>query len=263
MILFSTASLSIDPKYFKAARHIDVNCQLHLHYSMEIVFVSRGELIMNVNGKDRHIYAGQATLMLPFEQHSFLSPETSECLVIEFSPEITADFYEQVKNKILLTEVFEPEAEAVSLCNYLLSRGDLTDVSIKAALYPILSDLLYKCKFVSGGKIIDKTFIEAVKYIHQNYMYSEISLTSAAKALGVHSVYLSRIFTKNADMSFTSYVNLIRCNCVAQQLCKDSDSSFSELALNSGFGSIRSFNRVFHEIFNMTPKEYRAINSGK
>jgi len=263
MILLSHANLDISPNFFNAARHTDVNCRLHLHYSMEVVCVFSGELIMNVNGIDRRICEGQATFMLPFEQHSFLTPEKSECLVIVFSPDITADFYERVKNKLLVTEVFTSDSHALKVCNSILARDNLTDVDIKAVLYPLLSDIIYKCEFASGGRAPDKTFIEAVKYIQQNYTLSQISLTSVAKSLGVHSVYLSRIFTQNANMSFSSYVNLIRCNYVAEQLCRDNESTLSEIALNSGFGSIHSFNRVFMEVFNMTPKEYRAIRFKK
>jgi AraC-like DNA-binding protein len=40
-------------------------------------------------------------------------------------------------------------------------------------------------------------------------------------------------------------------------MIKNSDMNISEIAYDSGFGSIRNFNRAFMEVYNITPTKYR------
>jgi hypothetical protein len=95
---------------------------------MEVVYVSDGEVVMNVNGKDRVIPEGNATLILPFEQHSFHTAKNSHCLVIEFSPEIILDFYDMIKEKLLLTEVFKIDKNIIDLCSNILPNETISSV---------------------------------------------------------------------------------------------------------------------------------------
>jgi AraC-like DNA-binding protein len=128
---------------------------------------------------------------------------------------------------------------------------------MKSVLYPICNEILNRCEFGSSGKVPDKTFIEAIRYLQQNFTSEGLTLTSTATALGIHSVYLSRLFAKNSGMSFTKYVNLMRCTHAAERIRNERDLSLSQIAYESGFGSIRSFNREFINHFVVTPKEYR------
>ena len=257
MFIFSINSLKVRSSFFKSERHLNVQCPMHIHYSMELVFVSRGELIMNVSGRDRLLTAGTATLMFPFEQHSFHTPKSSSCLVIEFSPEMVSDFYDRIKDKQLLSEVFKIDEEVMNFCDNNLPDDFEDSIGCRAVLYPLCEEILKRCEFDATGKAPDKTFIEAVKYIQQNFTSEAVTLTETAKALGIHSVYLSRLFTKESGMSFTKYVNLMRCTHAAERIRNERDLNLSQIAYESGFGSIRSFNRAFIECFGLTPKQYR------
>ena len=84
----------------------------------------------------------------------------------------------------------------------------------------------------------------------------DISLPEVAEKIGCHHVTLSRVFNLSAGMSFSDYVNLRRCN-YAQKLLRRTNLSVTEIALNSGFGSLRSFNRTFKKIFSISPREER------
>ncbi len=257
MFIFSVDSLKVCSNFFKAEKHLDVQCPMHIHYSMELVYVNEGKLIMNVSGKDRILTAGTATLMFPFEQHSFYTPKSSDCLVVEFSPETVSDFYDEIKGKALLSEVFKIDERIISFCDEILPDDFENSVKCKAMLYPLCSEMLKECKFTRSGRAPDKTFIEAVKYIQENFTSDSTTLTETAKALGIHSVYLSRLFAKNSGMSFTKYVNLIRIAHAAERIRREKETTLSEIAYDSGFGSIRSFNREFLSHLGVTPKEYR------
>lgn len=257
MYLFNVGRDTLSESYFKSAIHTDVQCALHVHYCIEVVFVSGGELIMNVNGSDRIIRAGEATLILPFEPHSFLTKTNSECLVTEFSPALTKEFYSAVGGKLLLSEVFPLSGDFIELLEKLSSRAEPDLLSVKAALYPLCLSILEACELGEGGKKLDSTFIEAIKYIYEHYTEEELELMSVAKAIGVHPVYLSRIFSGNAGMGFLKYLSMLRTSKASEGLLREPDKTVSEIALGCGFGSIRSFNRQFYDIFGTTPTEYR------
>jgi AraC-like DNA-binding protein len=50
---------------------------------------------------------------------------------------------------------------------------------------------------------------------------------------------------------------MLRCFYAIRMLRDYPERSISEIALDAGFGSIRSFNREFQSIYGMTPHEKR------
>ncbi len=256
MYIFDIGLSETSENFFRVQKIARVQCPMHTHFHPELVFVSGGRLIMNVNGTDRVISAGQATFILPFEQHSFHTPEDSDCVVIEFAPSLVEEFYSDIKNKLLVNEVFELSEKDVAFCGSL-SEGNPNLLTIKAALYPLCYKINQACRFSPGGRAPDETFIKAVKHLSENFRNETLSLTETAKALGIHHVYLSRIFARNAGISFTKYLALLRCSKAAKTIISEPDKNISEIAFECGFGSIRSFNRQFFETFGSTPTEYR------
>ena len=51
--------------------------------------------------------------------------------------------------------------------------------------------------------------------------------------------------------------------CAATCLLIPDARSIEEIALASGFSSVRSFNRNFSEVFGMTPHKYRKEHANK
>ena len=75
-----------------------------------------------------------------------------------------------------------------------------------------------------------------------------------ASDLGYDYRYLSRVFNETMGVGFKTFVNQYRCDMV-KSLISDTTLSLSEIALSSGFQSIRSFNRVFRQITGTSPSD--------
>ena len=56
--------------------------------------------------------------------------------------------------------------------------------------------------------------------------------------------------------SFNQYVNEARLGYACQRI-ETTDDTLTEISMDSGFGSLRTFNRVFKEKYRLTPSEYR------
>ena len=99
---------------------------------------------------------------------------------------------------------------------------------------------------------------EIFSFIEKNFN-SNCSLEELAKITGYDYTYLSRYFKNVTNISFNSYVNNFRLNH-ACYLLNNTNESIMNCALNSGYNSIRTFNRNFKETLGMTPEEFRLKN---
>ena len=100
--------------------------------------------------------------------------------------------------------------------------------------------------------------VQILEYVSQNFQ-EDISLQSIARALGYNYQYLSKIFNRTMNINFKTLVNHYRFEYARQQLLNNPEKSISEIAFESGFQSIRSFNRIYREISGSTPNQSQRI----
>ena len=83
-----------------------------------------------------------------------------------------------------------------------------------------------------------------------------LTLSMVAEHLGFSESYCSRYIKRIVGLSFVSYLNALRVN-YAERLLLSTPYSVMDIASQSGFVSIQTFNRVFREIVGVSPREYR------
>lgn len=84
----------------------------------------------------------------------------------------------------------------------------------------------------------------------------KITLEDMARFSGYSKYHFTRMFKKFAGMSFYDFYMRQRM-LLCERLLTDASLSITEAALQSGFGSIATFNRVFREYKGMTPTAFR------
>ena len=62
-----------------------------------------------------------------------------------------------------------------------------------------------------------------------------------------------QVFPQNVGYDLFGYLNIVRVSAAAKMLSKGMPAG--EAALAAGFGTIRSFNRVFKQLTGFTPRE--------
>lgn len=99
-----------------------------------------------------------------------------------------------------------------------------------------------------------------LKAIREQQLYKDpdLSLTSLAKHLGESPNGVSRIINSGFNQSFSEFINTYRIDEVKRRMAAgDADRlTILALALDAGFSSKATFNRVFKEQTGYTPKEY-------
>ncbi len=94
---------------------------------------------------------------------------------------------------------------------------------------------------------------------HQElYKDPELSLTALAKYLGETPNAVSRIINAGFNQSFNEFINTYRIEEVKRRMTAGDAEHLTilALALDAGFSSKTTFNRVFKEQTGKTPKEY-------
>lgn len=102
----------------------------------------------------------------------------------------------------------------------------------------------------------DEVTGKAVEYIYKNYK-QHISLSDAARYIGVNSSYLSRKFKKECGTGFNEYLNKIRIE-YAKILMENGYKNIKEIVTEVGFKNYNYFFKVFKDSQGMTPLEYKA-----
>ena len=95
----------------------------------------------------------------------------------------------------------------------------------------------------------------AKNYLKKNFRES-LSLDQVAEEVGLSSAYLSRIFKKEENKTFTAYVQYLRLD-EARKLLIDSDMKIIDIAMSCGFENVCYFNELFKKTQGCTPRNYR------
>lgn len=94
------------------------------------------------------------------------------------------------------------------------------------------------------------------------YLNSDLKYSSIASRLGISARYLTEILNKEMGKGFSDFINEYRVEEVKRKIDNNDLENFTlyALALDSGFNSKSSFNRVFKKHTGYTPSEYVNIS---
>lgn len=92
---------------------------------------------------------------------------------------------------------------------------------------------------------------------------ADLDLAELARRLGTNTAYLSRGLNEGLGLGFAEAINGLRVEHVAARLRDGADGDILTLAIDAGFGSKATFNRVFKERFGVTPSAYRRVSTDK
>jgi AraC-like DNA-binding protein len=156
---------------------------------------------------------------------------------------------------IIKAEKVEPEVYRVINAILETEQSDITVA--QAYLQIVLARCIGKLNLVEKSSVGSNDLIyQTVSYISANFK-KKFSLEEMAKDLGVSKYVLSRLFSKTFHRNFNQYLNDARLNYACQRLENTSDS-ITNICLDSGFESQRTFNRVFKERYKISPSDYRS-----
>ena len=88
---------------------------------------------------------------------------------------------------------------------------------------------------------------------HIDLEYEHITYQNAVQFMNMSDAYFSRYFKRQAGMTFSQYLNVVRIEKAVQLLDSAPTMKITDVMLRCGFNTIRSFNRLFREVTGFTP----------
>lgn len=112
----------------------------------------------------------------------------------------------------------------------------------------------------ASASIIPVEAIRRTIIDQQLHLEPRLSLSDVARAMASNESYISKAINQGTNKNFNRLINEIRINSAKTRLL-ESQEDILTLALACGFNSKATFNRVFREITEMTPTQFRNENT--
>ena len=254
-MLFHQPHNSMGNYNYNACVYTNEIWQQHFHKNLELIYVISGAVDCEVNNKKYCLKSGNFGLCLPYDVHAYNPAENSEYYVLVFSADYVRLFEKQIKGKSANGFVFTPDsANKAFLTEKLINNSAPSVYNLKSCLYTVCDEFL-RSVTLSENKDRKQSIITITDYLAKNHT-QDIGLKDIAKLLGYDYHYVSRYFHSVFDMSFAELLNAYRLE-TAIKLMDETDKKIAEIAFESGFGSVRSFNYSFKKHFGISPNEYR------
>lgn len=241
----------------------------HLHKQVEILVVIEGQLHFTVDHNTYQLSQGEGAIVFPNQLHSLETKGQSQILLCIFDADFCHSYRKHFQNRLPSDNVFN--RLQISCHNQTAVNGlvQLTQDFQKGTPIPknilaladgyltlLLADIFAQVQ-LETKTIANDLELEQQLLIYLDSHYTEdLSLESLSKEFGVSRFVLSRLFTDKLHTTFPSYVNSKRLE-LAKDLLFSTDLSITQIALDAGFGSSRTFFREFRQAFHVTPGEYR------
>lgn len=230
----------------------------HFHRNLELVCVQQGAVECTVNNTVHTLRAGDYGICLPCDIHAYHPLPDSRYWVLVFSEDFVRQFAKSIQGKTADGFAFScTPAVRQLLTEALLQETEPSVWMMKACLYAVCGEFLRAVPLSeSSGK--QQIFLAITDYLSKNYA-SNITLNDVARLLGYNYNYVSRYFRKVFSMSFHDLLNLYRLEA-ATRLLEETDKKITEIAFESGFQSVRSFNNCFRTHLGLSPSEYKTTS---
>lgn len=163
---------------------------------------------------------------------------------------------------------FAQKAFRVGVRGYLLKPVNKEE--LRLFLSGCLEQLQKKPQFIEKqdfenyGKTVYSPLIQtAIAYIEQ-HLEEALSRDSISRELFVSETYLSKMFSKELNMTLSDYITEQRI-LRAKKLLSETGLPVTEISLHVGYNYPAYFSKIFREKVGMTPNQYRRflIDSGE
>lgn len=258
---------------------IPLDYATHWHTAMEIIVPMENWYDATVGDEYFHVVPGDIFIIPPGELHSLKAPETGCRFVFMFDLSAFTRFRGFAGIQPILTKPIHLTRAAyphiyddvyqilVQMRNEYFTKNEFAELTIYSLLLTMLVklgtnhleniNLFPNMRVYKQKEYVDK-FNAVMDYIDTHYM-EDLNLEEIASTFGFSKYHFSRLFKQYTNYTFCNYLAHRRIK-IAEELLALPDLSITEIALQSGFPSISTFNRVFRQIKDCSPSEYREKN---
>ena len=153
--------------------------------------------------------------------------------------------------------------EDIIYCYY--EKDIAYELELKSLLFKFFS-LLYKNDLIKKHQSKNNLTINTtdkiklvLNYINDHYS-EDISINTLAELCEYSEYLFMRFFKKHIGLTCVQYINNLRLE-KSSILLTSTNNAIMDVSLEVGFDNLSYFNKLFKRKYNLTPKEFRTINS--
>ena len=153
--------------------------------------------------------------------------------------------------------------EDIIYCYY--EKDIAYELELKSLLFKFFS-LLYKNDLIKKHQSKNNLTINTtdkiklvLNYINDHYS-EDISINTLAELCEYSEYHFMRFFKKHIGLTCVQYINNLRLE-KSSILLTSTNNAIMDVSLEVGFDNLSYFNKLFKRKYNLTPKEFRTINS--
>lgn len=258
-----------------------LNYPIHWHKEIEIIYYPLYNAtdinpVTEISGKEYELSPGDILLIWQGELHRTIKNPDKKLIGFQFDSALLqslTDFIPYIPKLRRLHHLkSNTHADLVmSLSSYL---DDICDLDKDQESFYRVEKIINLLKFMTTlSKEADNAYdasmqvpgslsLDALYKIQRSCVYitkncsEDLSLNDVASMAGFSPNYFSRMFKETTGYNFVEYLMIERVR-KAQRYLGDNSIPITEVAYLSGFKSISTFNRVFHQIKNCSPRQFR------
>ena len=235
----------------------------HFHESIEIIFVLRGTATAYYNGTVCPLSQGSIFFLSPNIIHAYKDKSRDYChMLLLMNPrELSSQVFSFLSENIPDIPVWQDSQKDSHIWNLIELANDMqssvTQETLTLLLSAIVSLILENISFKKS--VEGKQSIRQILDYCRNHFQEPVSLRLLSETLHFSESYISHSFSNMIGISLPEYLNGLRLN-EAVRLMKITNMSITEISIQSGFPTTRTFNRVFMKQYGIPPTKFRKRN---
>lgn len=274
-----------NPRPFKGSERFYIDrrpalyYRLHHHDYAELSYYVEGHATESINGVQHPLQPGTLSFLLPYQIH--VTTGNAEQRILKYCCMFDMEILLGIEDDNWLSQmVYSTGTLRPSFVNFVKDEQERIQQIFDILLteyhnpesperYHMIRTKLQEVILLFIGKVNktnpDTNTIVAqedseliwplLKYINTKYT-EQLALKDLSEQFHLSVSYISRFFKKHVGMGLTEYVHRLRIER-ASNLLLHTKMSITEIAIEVGFESTRTFSRVFRDIKGMSAKDFR------
>lgn len=254
--------------YYRNDRNntVFLGCEPHLHYHVEFIYMEDGEAVAYVDSDEYKIKKGQFLAIFPNKIHRFENVgDIQKYHLFIISPDSVPNLSHSICNSSPDSPLIKDAYKNERLINLIHCLSDFENVSdtyreviLQGYITAFFGEVLSMLSLHGLRADDNRAMRDVVDFCSKNFT-KDLSLSVLEDELHLSKYYISHLFGEKLGIRFNDYINSLRIS-EACRLLRTKDISITEISVESGFGTLRTFNRAFIKQIGISPSDYRKNN---
>ena len=252
----------------------------HWHAAMEIIMPVENYYDVDAAGEHYHILPSNILIIPPREPHALHAPSEGRRFIFLMNVSAVTHLkgYTSLQTMIGAPLLMTPENSPfifddvyqilVRIRNAYYKNAAYSEFTILSLLLELFARLMESHDnaselFLGVSPVKQQEYVQrfsrVLEYINGHYT-EELTQDGLAEYAGLSKSHFSRLFKQYTGFTLGDYLHRRRIKA-AEELLEDPSNSITEAAMNAGFSSIPTFNRLFREFHGCSPREYRTLHA--